>query len=273
MAIINDGGFIGAAGVEHAGHRYDDDVMNTLAHFRDSYMALHPEGSKEIEWYYKNSPQIMSKINRDPHGKQISNKIFSEFVYPAYTQIKRGHPEKAHDYIRKLAQFAHNFTGHAKHMKAGGALGEYSKVIPKHHNPEFITGHTGHYVQGRGTGQSDDVPAVLHDGDYVVDADTVAALGDGSSKAGGGALEHFRRSLPEHHAGGGQPIPAQIADGEYVLPAGFVTTLGHGSNKEGAKMLDAMREQIRAHKRSAPDTKIPPKAKSPLEYLKEATKG
>jgi hypothetical protein len=147
-----------------------------------------------------------------------------------------------------------------------------SMRLPKGHKPEFITGQTGHYAQGRGTGQSDDIPAVLHDGDYVVDADTVAAFGDGSSKAGAGALEQFRRSIPEHHSGGGQPIPAQIADGEYVLPAGFVTTLGRGSNKQGAKMLDAMREQIRAHKRSAPDTKIPPKAKSPLQYMLEAQK-
>ena len=143
----------------------------------------------------------------------------------------------------------------------------------KVHRPEFITGKTGHYAQGRGTGQSDDIPAVLHDGDYVVDADTVAAFGDGSSKAGAGALEQFRRSMPEHHNGGGQPIRAQIADGEYVLPAGFVTSLGQGSNKNGAKMLDAMREEIRAHKRSAPDTKIPPKAKKPVQYMREAMKG
>jgi hypothetical protein len=148
-----------------------------------------------------------------------------------------------------------------------------SMRLPKGHKPEFITGQTGHYAQGRGTGQSDDIPAVLHDGDYVVDADTVAAFGDGSSKAGAGALEQFRRSIPEHRSGGGQPIPAQIADGEYVLPAGFVTSLGRGSNKNGAKMLDAMREQIRAHKRSAPDTKIPPKARSPLQYMNEAMKG
>jgi len=141
------------------------------------------------------------------------------------------------------------------------------------HRPEFITGKTGHYAQGRGTGQSDDIPAVLHDGDYVVDADTVAAFGDGSSKAGAGALEQFRKSMPEHHSGGGQPIRAQIADGEYVLPAGFVTSLGRGSNKDGAKMLDAMREEIRAHKRSAPDTKIPPKAKKPMQYMREAMKG
>jgi hypothetical protein len=145
--------------------------------------------------------------------------------------------------------------------------------MPAGHNPEFITGQTGHYAQGRGTGQSDDIPAVLHDGDYVMDADTVAAFGDGSSKAGAGALEQFRRSIPVRYSGGGQPIPAKIADGEYVLPQAFVTSLGRGSNKKGAMMLDAMREKIRAHKRSAPDTKIPPKAKSPLQYMHEAMKG
>jgi high-affinity K+ transport system ATPase subunit B len=68
-------------------------------------------------------------------------------------------------------------------------------------------------------------------------------------------------------------VPAQIADGEYVFPANFVTAIGHGDNKAGAKLLDKMREEVRAHKRSAPDTKIPPKAKSPLEYLKMAAKG
>ena len=164
-----------------------------------------------------------------------------------------------------------NFTQPSEDVQYSAKGG--SMKLPKGHKPEFITGQTGHYAQGRGTGQSDEIPAVLHDGDYVVDADTVAAFGDGSSKAGAGALEQFRRSIPEHRSGGGQPIPAQIADGEYVLPAGFVTSLGHGSNKQGAKMLDAMREQIRAHKRSAPDTKIPPKAKSPLQYMREAMKG
>jgi len=90
------------------------------------------------------------------------------------------------------------------------------------HKPEFITGATGHYVKGRGDGQSDDIPAMLADGEYVFDADTVAALGNGSSDA-------------------------------------------------GAKLLDHFRESLRAHKRSAPNDKIPPKA-SPLMYMKEALK-
>ena len=87
------------------------------------------------------------------------------------------------------------------------------------HIPEFITGATGHYVKGRGDGQSDDIPAMLADGEYVFDAETVAQLGNGSSDA-------------------------------------------------GAKVLDKMREAIRQHKRSAPIDSIPPKSKSPLEYMK-----
>lgn len=156
------------------------------------------------------------------------------------------------------------------HLNSGGALpSKYTEAAPKGHNPEFITGLTGYYAQGKGTGQSDDIPAMLHDGDYVADADLVAALGDGSSKAGAEALEKFRRQIPhQQSAQGGAVVPAKIADGEYVFPASFVTAIGRGDNKAGAKLLDAMREEIRAHKRSAPTSKIPPKAKSPLDYLK-----
>ena len=139
------------------------------------------------------------------------------------------------------------------------------------HVPEFITGHTGHYAQGSGTGQSDDIPALLKDGDYVMDADIVSALGDGSSKAGAERLHEFMNRVPhkhyEEHAKGGH-INAMIADGEFVFPSSLVTALGGGSNKEGARKLDEMREKIRAHKRSASNNNIPPKAKSPLEYMK-----
>jgi hypothetical protein len=111
---------------------------------------------------------------------------------------------------------------------------------------------------------------MLHDGDYVIDADAVAALGDGSSKAGAQSLENMRQTIPHHHSAGGKAVPAKIADGEYVFPASFVTALGSGDNKAGARLLDKMREELRKHKRSAPDSKIPPKALSPLEYMKKA---
>lgn len=152
----------------------------------------------------------------------------------------------------------------------GGLPARYHPSAPRGHNPEFITGKTGFYAAGKGTGQSDDIPAMLNDGDYVIDADAVAAFGDGSSKAGSGALDQLRTAIPHQLSEGGSAIPAKIADGEYVLPNAFVTALGNGSNKEGAKLLDGMREELRAHKRSAPTSKIPPKAKSPLDYLRMA---
>jgi hypothetical protein len=155
-------------------------------------------------------------------------------------------------------------------MAKGGLPQKYHDAAPEGHHPEFVTGLTGYYAHGRGTGQSDDIPAMLHDGDYVIDADSVAQLGDGSSKAGALALHDFQHQVPHHQKEGGQPVPAKIADGEYVFPASFVTALGGGDNKAGAKMLDKMREELRAHKRAAPTSKIPPKAKSPIEYLKMA---
>jgi hypothetical protein len=154
-------------------------------------------------------------------------------------------------------------------MAKGGLPSKYSEAAPEGHKPEFITGLTGYYAQGGGTGQSDDIPAMLHDGDYVMDADTVAAFGDGSSKAGAEVMDRFRMEIPHKSNAQGKAVPAKIADGEYVFPAAFVTALGGGDNKQGSKMLDEMRERLRAQKRSAPTSKIPPKAKSPLDYLRK----
>jgi hypothetical protein len=54
------------------------------------------------------------------------------------------------------------------------------------------------YVRGGGTGRSDEIPAYLSDGEYVVDAETVSMLGDGSSKAGAEALNGMREGIRSH---------------------------------------------------------------------------
>lgn len=159
-------------------------------------------------------------------------------------------------------------AGNIGGMARGGLPAKYREAAPDGHNPEFITGLTGYYAGGRGTGQSDDIPAMLHDGDYVIDAEAVSAFGDGSSKAGNEVLMNFMKQVPHRMAIGGNPVPAKIADGEVVLPASFVTALGGGDNKRGARMLDQMRQHLREHKRSAPNSRIPPKAKTPMEYLR-----
>jgi hypothetical protein len=56
----------------------------------------------------------------------------------------------------------------------------------------------GARVTGPGDGQSDDIPAMLADGEYVFDADTVAQLGNGSTKAGSDLLDKFREEIRSH---------------------------------------------------------------------------
>lgn len=67
-------------------------------------------------------------------------------------------------------------------------------------------------VQGPGTGRSDDIPAVLSDGEYVIDAETVALLGDGSSKAGAKKLDQFRVNVRKHKG-------AKLAKGHFSANA------------------------------------------------------
>jgi hypothetical protein len=116
----------------------------------------------------------------------------------------------------------HNLQGELQYgdkLKGGG--------LPKATTPMTPEGRhdyrQGAYVDGIGDGQSDDIPAMLADGEYVIDSETVSAL-------------------------------------------------GNGSNKAGAKVLDQFRHGVRSHKRSAPLDKIPPKAKSPLEYIRMGAK-
>lgn len=54
------------------------------------------------------------------------------------------------------------------------------------------------FVRGGGTGRSDEINAKLSDGEYVIDAETVAMLGDGSSKAGAKRLDEMRASIRKH---------------------------------------------------------------------------
>ena len=81
----------------------------------------------------------------------------------------------------------------------------------------------------------------------------------------------FRKGAAVHGPGDGQSddIPAMLADGEYVIDSETVAQIGNGSTKAGAKALDKFRENIRAHKRSAPVNKIPPKTKALTSYLKK----
>jgi hypothetical protein len=73
-------------------------------------------------------------------------------------------------------------------------------------------GALSHFVQGGGTGRSDSIDAKLSDGEYVIDAETVALLGDGSSKAGAKRLDQFRANIRKQKG-------SQLAKGKFSTNA------------------------------------------------------
>ena len=130
--------------------------------------------------------------------------------------------------------------------------------------------------------------------DYVVDAYTVAAIGNGSSDAGGKILDEVlpkventdgsKTGMVQEEIGdgmsdnisyevsnGGDIIEARISQDEYIIDANQVKEIGDGNVNKGTERLDELREIIR---QQAYGTKEQPKeisaAKTLREFMKEA---
>jgi hypothetical protein len=83
-------------------------------------------------------------------------------------------------------------TRHGRY--AGGGLN-----VVQHSGKHRVDFRQGDAVTGPGDGQSDDIPAMLADGEFVFPADVVAALGNGSTKAGSDKLYDMMHSIRAYH--------------------------------------------------------------------------
>jgi hypothetical protein len=92
-------------------------------------------------------------------------------------------------------------------MAAGGmtgtrhgqyAHGGLSTPIVHHSGKARVDFRHGDAVTGAGDGQSDDIPAMLADGEFVFPADVVAAIGNGSTKAGSDKLYDMMHGVRSH---------------------------------------------------------------------------
>jgi hypothetical protein len=87
----------------------------------------------------------------------------------------------------------------------GTRYGQYAKGglnVVHHSGKARVDFRRGDAVTGPGDGQSDDIPAMLADGEYVIDSEIVAALGNGSTKAGSELLDKFREEIRRHKRSG-----------------------------------------------------------------------
>ncbi len=74
------------------------------------------------------------------------------------------------------------------------------------------------YFKGGSSGQGDEIPAMLSHGEYVFDADVVAALGDGNNEAGAAKLDKMRENIRKHKRGASaKKIPPKAKQPEQYL--------------------------------------------------------
>ena len=97
--------------------------------------------------------------------------------------------------------------------KSGGALG----ALPRHDGR--LDFRHGAHVAGDGDGQSDDIKAMLADGEFVFPADVVSALGNGSTKAGSDKLYEMMHAIRDRARSTGTkdlPPPALKSPLDYL---------------------------------------------------------
>lgn len=95
-----------------------------------------------------------------------------------------------------------NIQSHAE----GGEIG------PEGHNPTFfseggLNAMDNRYVQGEGDGTSDSVAAMLANGEFVIPADVVSKLGNGSNEAGASVLDQFLKVVRKDANSNGEELP------------------------------------------------------------------
>jgi hypothetical protein len=132
--------------------------------------------------------------------------VQQDFLSQPSNYFSYGQPTEIDQLISgQTPNFAAKEGGLAVPMMAAGGNTRYGKYaggglnVVNHSGKARLDFRKGDAVTGPGDGQSDDIPAMLADGEFVFPADVVAALGNGSTKAGSDKLYEMMHSIRQHH--------------------------------------------------------------------------
>jgi hypothetical protein len=135
---------------------------------------------------YFNRPSIQWDWSKMQNDANMRNMSLAQFMATYWPQVTSG---------------AYNVPG-AKSPATSAASPAAPAEQPVEQPPGGYArgglGEVARLVRGGGTGRDDTVNARLSDGEYVMDAETVALLGDGSTQAGAKRLDEFRAQVRRH---------------------------------------------------------------------------
>lgn len=128
-----------------------------------------------------------------------------------------GQNYKAGGYVAPLQMASGGLSGGSMPLpllaKSGGAMGALPRPDGR------MDFRHGAHVAGEGDGQSDDIKAMLADGEFVFPADVVSALGNGSTKAGSDKLYEMMHAIRDRARSTGTkdlPPPALKSPLDYL---------------------------------------------------------
>lgn len=144
---------------------------------------------------YFNRPSIQWDYDRIRADAGSAGMSISDFMNQNWSAISGGAYNKAQsNYASDQAK--------TQNAARGGRSRASSGVLSK----------VAYLAQGSGSGRADTIDAKLSDGEYVIDAETVALLGDGSTKEGARRLDMMRQQLRQQKG-------KQLARGQFSQSA------------------------------------------------------
>lgn len=156
---LGGGDMINKAGVALMGAGALQSLFSAPPAVQEAVSSMSPEQQE-----YFNRPSVTWDWERLQRDAAMNNMSLSQYMSTYWPQLTSG-----------------MYNTQPVAMANGGALSAVAR-----------------FARGAGTGRSDEIDAKLSDGEFVMDAETVAMLGDGSSKAGAQRLEQMRRQIRSH---------------------------------------------------------------------------
>lgn len=126
---------------------------------------------------YFNRPSVTWDWSRMQRDAAASGMSIGQFMAANWNAVTSG----AYNAPAPVPTPGMAYGGHMAGPMHGGALSAVSR-----------------FARGAGSGRDDTIDAKLSDGEYVMDAETVSMLGDGSSKEGARRLEQMRKNIRQH---------------------------------------------------------------------------
>jgi hypothetical protein len=164
---------------------------------KDSYAGKMPQQNDQ---FMQQQLQQAAPVNQDLDPQKDEQQASDYFNYGTQNEIDQmlgNNPGTQMLYAKA--------GGLATPLFAGGGTTRYGRFaggglnVINHSGKARLDFRTGNAVTGPGDGQSDDIPAMLADGEFVFPADVVAALGNGSTKAGSDKLYDMMHSIRAYH--------------------------------------------------------------------------